>query len=175
MLRTFLSILFLVLFVSSSSAQTIPIHVQWMDHGADDPAIELNRNIGQILRNELQSRGIPSEGQGLSLFFRAQSYTTSESDLVLLSLVEGHGLNERIVEAGAKNQIWYAGQEVPENANEGTFVREYMTREILSNQVQVTNIESLVVPSGELSRAVSQYLDELFERMRCVHPDQGCN
>ena len=174
MARFFVVAIVLALCVGHTSAQNFPVQVRWLDYGEEDLQQSLNTEIGEALRGELEWRDIPSEGQGMHLYFRAEELQLSEGNLIVLSLVEAHPLSERVVQAGAKNQIWYAERPQPENAEDARFVREYMTREFLANQAQITNIVQLAFPRTELSIAVSNYFDSLFERTRCMRPDEEC-
>ena len=175
MARVFFCLLVLVLSTHPVVAQDFPIHVRWINHGPEDRFSDLNTEIASVLQSELQWRGVPTEGQGMELFFRAEELPTSAGNLIVLSLIESQALTQRVVDAGARHQIWYAGLPQPENVEEARFVREYMTREILSSQVQITNIVQLAFSRTEISAAVSNYLDDYFERIRCADPDHLCS
>jgi len=161
-------------FLSTSFAQSRSIKVLWADRGPEDGDRLINEEVITAFRQELQLRGISHDGPGLQLYLRAQSHYTSDGDILVVSVVETHGLGERIIQAGAKAQIFYAGSPVPENPEEARFVREYMTREVLSNQVQITNVEQLVFARNQLNRGISDYLDALNKKLDCMLPDSGC-
>ena len=174
MARFLAAFLLFVLLVGTVSAQSIPINVKWIDRDVTDEFRELNREIARALQSELEWRGFAKEGQGLDLFFRAQELPTSEGSIVVLSLVESMSLREPVVEAGAKSQIWYADSPRPENEDEARFVREYMTREVLSELVQIQNIIQLAFPKAEMAIALSSYFDDLTERRTCTFNDGQC-
>lgn len=132
----------------------------------DHPDAALNMRVAMLFRDELRMRGIPHEGPGLDVRFLAQTHTTPAGTVVLLSLVEGRTLSEPVLDAAAKHEILYAGRALPENAEEGKFVREYMTREVLEGHVQVVNIVQHIVAEAELPTVVSAYLDTLTRRQR---------
>lgn len=132
----------------------------------DHPDAALNMRVAMLFRGELKTRGIPREGPGLEVQFLAQTHTTTDGTVILLSLVEGMTLSDPVLDAAAKHEIWYAGWDIPENAEEGKFVREYMTREVLEGHVQVMNIVQHIVTEAELPTVVSTYLDSITRRKR---------
>lgn len=174
MARFLFSFLLFVLVVGAASAQSSPIYVKWMDRDGHESARALHERIADAFNSELVLRGYPNEGQGMELFFTAQEVLTSDGSLVFMSLVESFPLREDVIEAGAKSQIWYAGRDEVEHPEEGRWVREYMTREVLTNHVHIENIEQLAFPKTELSVAISSYFDNLAERRRCSMPDVQC-
>jgi len=174
MARFLLAFLFCFLVAGPILAQTSPIYVKWLDRSEHQESRALNVEIADAFNSELKWRGYPDSGQGMDLFFKAQEVPTSDGAIIFLSLIESFKLREGVIEAGAKNQIWYAGRPTAENAEEGRWVREYLTREVLENHVQIDNIVQLAFPKSELSLAISSYFDELSERRRCASPDADC-
>ncbi|MFT4603479.1 MAG: hypothetical protein ACI9W4_000193 [Rhodothermales bacterium] len=166
--------LFLVPTAQAQASQLGPVLVSGVAEGPDDPDQALNRTVIEALQAEFLLRGYPSAGYGLRLHARAEALATSEGKQVILSIVEGSGLRENSVEAGAQNQIWYAGTELPEDLEEGKMVREYMTREVLENLVSVHGIRILVFDQAGLGREIARYVDEVEARMNCQTP-QGCS
>lgn len=132
----------------------------------DHPDAALNMRVAMLFQDELRTRGIPREGPGIEVRFLAQTHATPDGPVILLSLVEGMHLSEPVLDAAAKHEIWYAGKPVPENLEEGKFVREYMTREVLEGHVQISNIVQHIVSDADLPGVVSSYLDELTGRRR---------
>ena len=175
MARFLLCSLLCVLFSSSVLAQSSPVHVKWFDREGFEQWRPLHQEIAEAFDSELKLRGYPDSGQGMNMFFRAEEMEFNEETQVFLSLVESFKLRDEVIEAGAKNQIWYAGQTEPEDFEEGKWVREYMTKEVLANMVQVTNVVQLVFPTSELNRTISNYLDEREERTRCALSEAECD
>ncbi|MFT5516771.1 MAG: hypothetical protein ACI80V_002909 [Rhodothermales bacterium] len=171
-----LSLAFLsLLFVGAVSAQEYSVVLYWIDRGPDDVHGALNEEIGSAFRNELKLRGIDSDGPGLVVYMRAQPHQTADGEVIVLSFVEGSGLSERMIEAGATAQIFYAGLPEAEDPDEARFVREYMTREVLSGQVQITNVTQVIFSRTDLAQQISSYLDDLDTRIKCMRPEVQCS
>jgi hypothetical protein len=49
-----------------------------------------------------------------------------------------------------------------------------MTREVLSDLVQIQNIIQLAFPKAEMAIALSSYFDDLTERRTCTFNDGQC-
>ncbi|NQV74085.1 hypothetical protein HQ496_13275 [bacterium] len=171
--RVFLPALFLLtLCTTVAYGQNTAILYHGVGSAPDDPYEVLNREVWNAFRTELQLRGIPNDKSGMVLYGRTVSHPGNDAEMLVMSITEGMMLREAAIEAGAKNQIWYAEQSAPEDATEASFVREYMTREILQNHVQVTNVVIRVFERSELEATVSRYVDDLIRRVSCRYPDE---
>jgi len=159
---------------SAASAQDFSITLLWADRGPNDPYQTLNEEVFDAFEAELTLRGISQEGSGLQLYLRTQSHHSSDGEILFVSIVEGNELSENIIEAGAEAQIFYAGTPKPENMEDARFVREYVTREVLSNLVQISHMEQLIFPRSDMNRQISEYFDALFERFECMQPGAEC-
>lgn len=172
----FLALCFVfVCLVHATAAQTSPIQVRWADRGGMGDFQELNTLVYEAIHDEMALRGFAREGGGMTMHFSAQEVPMGTDVVVQLAIVESYGLSDAVLDAGAKNEIWYADKPVPENPEDGQFVREYMTREVLSGLVHIENVVQLAFPRSELSMAVSGYFDDLLERRRCAREPEMCD
>lgn len=171
----FLTLVVLLISVPPSSGQLPSITLRWSLNGLDDQFHDVNDEIYRSFHEALSIRGVTSGKTGITLFGRVITYPTNNGELQIMSISEGHSLRDSTIEAGARHQIWYAGQPIPEDATEAKFVREYMTREVLSNQVQITNIVIRVFEKSELDQVISSYIDDLIFRMTCFSRNECGN
>lgn len=171
----FLILVVLFLSVPTSSGQLPSIKLRWSMSGLDEQFHDLNQEFYRSFHEALTIRGVPKGETGTTLFGRVITHPTSNGELLIMSISEGHSLRDSTIEAGARHQIWYAGQPVPEDATEAKFVREYMTREVLSNQVQITNIVIRVFERSEIDLVINSYIDNLVERLTCFSRNECGN
>ena len=158
-------------FVLSSSGQLTSVSVRWMDRGPEDPDSEISREVGMALIDNLQLRGINLDAFGLRLRVKAHSHFTPDGELVMISIVEGSGMSELRLEAGAKAQLSYAGQPLPENIEEARFVRETVTRDWLKQFVMIADMVQLIIPRENIQSEISRYVDELIHSRNCLVDD----
>lgn len=159
---------------SISIAQNGPewtIEVDHFEHGPDDPDTRITRSVREALERELELRGIGTGDSHLSrLVLDARSVVTADGEYIIVAIVEGGGLTEPIIGAAAENEIWYADKPRPENLEEGAFVRQYMTREVFSDLMQVHGVRLLHFPAVDLQMEISRYVEDYRDRMTCDDP-----
>lgn len=174
MARSIVCAFFLFALGNVASAQDFPIKLLWADRGPDDLYHAVNEEVFEAFEAELTLRGISQVGPGLQLYLRSQTHHSSDGEMVFVSIVEGNRLSEEIIEAGAEAQIFYAETPKPENMEEARFVREYVTREVLGNLVQISHMEQLIFHKSEMNRQISEYFDDLNKRFECGRPGAEC-
>ena len=165
--------LFAVVPLSSSAQQSLDwtIEIDHFEHGPDHPDTRVTRAVRQALERELELRGIQTGDSYLSrLVLDARSVMTSDGEYILVAVVEGGGLTEPVIEAAAENEVWYADKPRPENLEEGSFVRQYMTREVFTDLMRVHGVRLLHFPVDDLQMEMSLYVEDYRDRMTCDDP-----
>ena len=175
MSRYLVPFLFVLLIPTGSSAQesafTVfvrPIH----DTTPTEQEHEQLTAVATSFRSALELRGLLGESnQGQQLYVSLREVIESGQELLLGSISHGGRLSPAAIDAGVEHQIFYAGQQSIENPEEGRFVREYMTREVLEELIDIFATDLLLIPKTQLDLRINEYLDEWLDRTACYRDD----
>jgi hypothetical protein len=147
------------------------IKVLVMDHGPENPSAQINEELRSSLKTALELREIESPDTGLQLYADASTFFAGTDEYVTVTMIEGVRLEEAALDAGAENEIWYAGQADLPDTPSATNVRQYMTREALGQYVLITNITTFAFPKSQMESELDRYIDKLVNRSYCETPD----
>ncbi|MBO6575446.1 MAG: hypothetical protein JJ896_10625 [Rhodothermales bacterium] len=172
MARVFAALLLVLLVVPSVQAQ-YSLSVQWFEREGDAQS-SVSEEVAEAVRDQLTLRGWLGEGEAGRLYLRAERHDLPGGPVVVISIVEAAAMGDRIIDAAAEAQVFYAGQPLPEDTPEATMVREYMTREMMKGHVSVSHIEQIVTTPEEMVASVAAYLDDLDRRSRCMRNPAEC-
>lgn len=163
--------------VPKVAAQDTPdrtVEINHFEYGVDDPDTRVTRSVREALEYEFRLNGIEAADSYVSqLVLSARSVVTPAGDHIMVAIVEGSGLTEPILDAAAENEIWYADKPRPENLEEGSFVRQYMTRETFGDLLRVHGVRLLFFPEQDLQMEISLYVADYRDRMSCEECDGG--
>lgn len=126
---------------------------------------QLQEQVLDLLRQELRQRGIPSKGaQQTTLLVDAVDIGAGAYRSIVLSITKLMSLPEPVLEVGAREELFYVS--VPDTMDlprEGTAMRQYMSREWLSQYQRVVDQQLRVVPADQVEEAVTALVDALME------------
>lgn len=143
----------LVLFTSlAASAQSspVPFYVSFVSESA---AVDtLGKQVIERFREAMVARGAIASAQPDWHFYLNVSATSH--GLVALTLVQGATLPEAAVQAGANEEMFYAGWDEAKLPPEGREVRVFMSESFLRQFVSIQHLETVVVEEAMLMQAV---------------------
>jgi len=124
--------------------------------------------FGVARKNQCLSVGSYGRESQLQLYVHPTLVSIARDEVVVVTVFLGSRMSDDMIEEGAKHEIWYAGGSVPEDVEGGTFVRQYMTKDVLGRMVTVHDTQSFTFPVSELDAEINRYLDRLIEWMSCT-------
>jgi len=169
MIRKTLSVLCLCALTSLALAQGTSIHANVIARAEEHESTALRDEVRSAFDGALLIRG-RDEGREsqLQLYVHPTLVSIAGDEVVVVTVFLGSRMSDDMIEEGAKHEIWYAGGSVPEDVEGGTFVRQYMTKDVLGRMVTVHDTQSFTFPVSELDAEINRYLDRLIEWMSCT-------
>ncbi len=148
--------------VPSASGQESSIEI--LLRPVDTPTA-LDEAVLNAFRMSFRSRNVDVGPSLAVLHVSTGTFTTPDGATYgMLSVAESSRLGKSMIDAGAEHEIWYAGKNVTSFTPDAREIRQYMTREVLSDVSQVTVMRSIAFELDSASSAVESYVADYMAR-----------
>ncbi len=117
----------------------------------------------EMLENALEAKGHVYAGDSQTVYFIGVS-ESDEAGNVALAVTKMHRLDDRAVELGKKDQVFFktiAEQDPATHPEEGTWVREYVSESYMRQFAMVNGSYVEVVKEDELSAGIAAIVEKL--------------
>ncbi|MEM8485451.1 MAG: hypothetical protein AAF564_07860 [Bacteroidota bacterium] len=130
----------------------------------DEASGERHRVALEMLETALEAKGFVYESDSPTVYFIGVS-NPDEEGKVALSITKMHRLDERAVELGKKDQVFFkvAAQQDPEtHPEEGKWVREYVSESYMRQFAMVNGSYVEVVAHDALATGINGIVEKLI-------------
>ncbi len=130
----------------------------------DEASGERHRVALEMLDTALEAKGLVYDSDSQTVYFIGVS-NPDEAGNVALSITKMHRLDERAVELGKKDQVFFkvAAQQDPEtHPEEGKWVREYVSESYMRQFAMVNGSYVEVVKKDDLKAGITNIVTKLI-------------
>lgn len=151
---------------AQESSERHPVTVDVSAIASDRHFTELEKRVMGILKYELKIQGgVLSEKPEWELFIGAKAWGKSEPNQIVLSVFTLKALPGEILQACGEQEVFYAyaqkkGKALPE---EGKHIRQFVTRDYLSQFRSVRGHDIIIIKESDLEVECKKIVDEFLQ------------
>ena len=160
-----LVVLSLLFFTQSAFAESSEKKISINYPLVSDKNSELNQKIGRLIYNKFKDAGYEMTAKA-DIELLLVTCTLNNSKEVAVNIIYMNSLPKEILDFNVKNESFY--MQVKDNKKypeEGKFVREMVTEEVLLNYRTPVNYDSVIISTDNLETEISKIFDLAVKRL----------
>ena len=135
----------------------------------DDPDYDLKNEATLMFKSALSKYLLPYDGDIRVIFFlNVKAVEIEGKEQVILSVVEGHSLPPAVIDVAVENETMYSSMAKEDLPEEGKWVREYMTREMLKFYFNFDGYVLEVIDRSELESYITAFVERRVKSMKLI-------